>query len=151
MEIAVSYTHLEIYSHYWKNEGDTSFHLDEDIDMPLDDPFFDIDYSADGNEAAEEIAQRKGQLWINQRVKALYDVDKFVYSVWSPPAYMKSNGSDSEGNLKSAYYQKFADYLSAFCDAYSSVGLKPVSYTHLDVYKRQGVEDSSGILYDLNV
>ena len=38
---------------------------------------------------------------------------------------MKSNGSDSEGNLKSAYYQKFADYLSAFCDAYSSVGLKP--------------------------
>ena len=115
----------EIYSHYWKNEGDTSFHLDEDIDMPLDDPFFDIDYSADGNEAAEEIAQRKGQLWINQRVKALYDVDKFVYSVWSPPAYMKSNGSDSEGNLKSAYYQKFADYLSAFCDAYSSVGLKP--------------------------
>lgn len=115
----------EVFSHYWKNEGDTSFYLDEEIDMPLDDPFFDIDYSADGNEAAEEIAQRKGQLWINQRVKALYDVDKFVYSVWSPPAYMKSNGSDSKGSLKRAYYQQFADYLSAFCDAYESVGLKP--------------------------
>ena len=38
---------------------------------------------------------------------------------------MKSNGSDSDGNLKFAYYQKYADYLSAFCDAYSSVGLKP--------------------------
>ena len=80
---------VEIYSHYWKTKEILLFHLDEDIDMPLDDPFFDIDYSADGNEAAEEIAQRKGQLWINQRVKALYDVDKFVYSVLSPPAYMK--------------------------------------------------------------
>ena len=115
----------EVFPTYWEEEGDTSFHLDEDIDMPLDDPFFDIDYNAEGNEEPRHIAQRKGQLWINKRVKAMYDVDKFVYSVWSPPAYMKSNGSDSQGYLKRSYYQAFADYLSAFCDAYASVGLEP--------------------------
>lgn len=115
----------EIFPDYWMEEGDTSFHLDEDIDIGMDDPFFDIDYNADGNEVAKSIAQRKGQLWINKRVSTLYDVDKFIYSTWSPPAYMKSNGSDSQGSLKRAYYQKFADYLSAFCEAYSSIGLKP--------------------------
>lgn len=114
----------EVFPEYWEKEGDTSFRLDEAIDMPLDDPFFDIDYNADGNEAAKAVAQRKGQLWINKHVKDLYDVDKFVYSVWSPPAYMKSNGSDSQGSLKRGYYQQFADYLSAFCDAYRSVGLE---------------------------
>lgn len=114
----------EVYPYYWMKEGDTSFYLDEDIDLPLDDPFFDIDYNAAGNETYKQIALRKGQLWINKRVNALYDVDKFVYSVWSPPIYMKSNGSESKGNLKSAYYQKYADYLSAFCDAYRSVGLE---------------------------
>lgn len=114
----------EVYPYYWMKEGDTSFHLDEDIDLPLDDPFFDIDYNADGNKAEKEIALRKGQLWINKKVNALYDVDKLVYSVWSPPIYMKSNGSESKGNLKSSYYQQYADYLSAFCDAYRSVGLE---------------------------
>lgn len=114
----------EVYPYYWMKEGDTSFFLDEDINMSLDDPFFDIDYNADGNVAYKQIALRKGQLWINKRVNALYDVDKFVYSVWSPPMYMKSNGSESKGSLKSAYYQQYADYLSAFCDAYRSVGLE---------------------------
>lgn len=114
----------EVFPYYWMKEGDTSFHLDEEIDMPLDDPFFDIDYNADGNKAYKQIALRKGQLWINKRVNALYDVDKFVYSVWSPPIYMKSNGDESKGYLKRAYYQQYADYLSAFCDAYRSVGLE---------------------------
>lgn len=38
---------------------------------------------------------------------------------------MKSNGQETDGgSLKRAYYQQYADYLSAFCDAYRSVGLE---------------------------
>lgn len=45
------------------------------------------------------------------------------FSVWSAPAYMKSNGSTSQGFLKRGSYQAFADYLSNFCDAYTAAGL----------------------------
>lgn len=113
----------EVFPYYWKEEGDTSFYVDEDVDMPLDDPFFDIDYNASGNEESKKEALMKGQLWINKRVTVLYDVDKLIYSVWCPPVYMKSNGSESGGYLKRSYYQQYADYLSAFCTAYHSVGL----------------------------
>lgn len=36
---------------------------------------------------------------------------------------MKSNGSVSKGTLKHGSYQAFANYLSAFCDAYEAAGL----------------------------
>lgn len=43
-------------------------------------------------------------------------VDKFIATVWSPPAWMKTNGSEyNGGNLKTNYYQKFANYLVAYC------------------------------------
>lgn len=114
----------EVFPYYWKSEGETSFHVDADVDLSLDDPFFSIDYNAEGNEEAKKEALMKGQLWINKRVKALYDVDKLIYSVWCPPIYMKSNKDESGGYLKRSYYQQYADYLSAFCDAYRSVGLE---------------------------
>lgn len=113
----------EVYPHYWENETDKDFNMNEDINMSLDDPFFNIDFSADGNEASEAIAQRKGQLWITKQAKENYHVNKLIFSVWSAPAYMKSNGSVSKGNLSTSYYQAFADYLSDFCDAYKSAGL----------------------------
>lgn len=115
----------EVYPHYWENQNDTTFNMDENIDMPLDDPFFDIDFSAEGNEASEAIAQRKGQLWITKQAKQVYQVDKLIFSVWSAPAYMKDNGSTSNGRLSTSYYQAYADYLSAFCNAYKSAGLNP--------------------------
>lgn len=113
----------EVFPHYWAKEGDTSFYMDEDYNMSLDDPFFDTDFGADGNEAAEAIAQRKGQLWITKKAVEQYQVDKLIFSAWTPPAYMKDNGNVSKGSLKTAYYQAYADYLSAFCNAYKSAGL----------------------------
>lgn len=113
----------EVYPHFWENETDKDFNMDEDINMSLNDPFFDIDFSADGNEASEAIAQRKGQLWITKQAKETYNVNKLVFSVWSAPAYMKDNGSVSKGSLSTSHYQAFADYLSSFCDAYKSAGL----------------------------
>ena len=109
----------EVFPHY----DAKTFNLEDDIDMPLDDPFFDIDYSQEGNRAAKEMAQRKGQLWITKRAKQEYGVDKLMFSTWSAPAYMKSNGKVSKGSLKREYYQAFADYLSDFCDAYTRAGL----------------------------
>lgn len=30
----------EVFPYYWKSEGETSFHVDADVDLSLDDPFF---------------------------------------------------------------------------------------------------------------
>lgn len=37
----------EVFPHYWAKEGDTSFYMDEDYNMSLNDPFFDIDFGAE--------------------------------------------------------------------------------------------------------
>ena len=89
----------EVFPHY-----DETFNMDEDINLSLDDPFFDIDFNRDENRVAEGIAQRNGQLWIMKKAKQEYGVDKLIFSVWSAPAYMKSNGSTSQGFLKRGSY-----------------------------------------------
>ncbi|MDR0988224.1 MAG: glycoside hydrolase [Prevotellaceae bacterium] len=109
----------EVFPHY----DEQTFNMDADINLSLDDPFFDIDYSASGNKEAEATAQRNGQLWLTKKAKQQYGVDKLIFSVWSPPARMKSNGSVSKGSLKSSAYQAYADYLSDFCTAYSNAGM----------------------------
>lgn len=109
----------EVFPHY----DEATFNMDANIDLPLDDPFFDIDFNTDAHRAEEAVAQRNGQLWIMKKAKQEYGVDKLIFSTWSAPAYMKSNGSTSKGSLKRNHYQAFADYLSAFCDAYTKAGL----------------------------
>lgn len=109
----------EVFPHY----NEKTFNMDDDIDMPLDDPFFDLDYSNIEDKEIKEAALRKGQLWITKKAKQEYGVDKLIFSTWSAPAYMKSNGKVSKGSLKHKYYQAYADYLSNFCDAYSKAGL----------------------------
>lgn len=109
----------EVFPHY----DEKTFNMDENIDLPLDDPFFDTDFDADGNEEAEAKAQRNGQLWITREARRKYHVDKLIFSTWTPPARMKSNGSTSKGSLKRGSYRDFANYLSDFCDAYEKAGL----------------------------
>ena len=109
----------EVFPHY----DEKTFNMDDEIDMSLDDSFFDIDYNKKENHEAKEIAQRKGQLWITKKAKQVYGVDKLMFSTWSAPAYMKSNGKTSKGSLKREYYPTFATYLSNFCDAYTRAGL----------------------------
>lgn len=57
--------------------------------------------------------------------KNKYHVDKLFFSAWSAPAYMKTNGKVSQGELKPECYQEYADYLAEFYKAYASVGLEP--------------------------
>lgn len=109
----------EVFPHY----DEATFNMDENIDLPLDDPFFDIDFNTDAHRTEEAVAQRNGQLWIMKKAKQQYGVDRLIFSTWSAPAYMKSNGSTSKGSLSRSHYQAFADYLSAFCDAYTKAGL----------------------------
>lgn len=104
----------EVFPHYWENEADKDFNLNDNIDLALTDSFFT---------AKSDDLLRRGQLWITCNAKKVHHVDKLLFSTWSPPAYMKSNGHVSKGFLKPAYYQAFADYLAKFCQAYSSVGL----------------------------
>ena len=42
---------------------------------------------------------------------------------WSPPAWMKTNGSLFGGELESQWHGSFAIYLQKFIDAYADVGL----------------------------
>lgn len=105
----------EVFPHYWENENDRSFDTGKEIDMALTDTFFNT---------MDNDLLRRGQLWVTRRAKKVYGVENLLFSVWSAPAYMKSNGKVSKGFLKPEYYQPFADYLAAFCLAYEAVGLK---------------------------
>lgn len=75
-------------------------------------------------DSTDDHAKRCAQLWLTRYAREVCKVDKLIFSTWSPPAYMKSNGKVSHGYLKSEYYQAFADYLVAFCKAYEETGLK---------------------------
>ena len=109
----------EVFPHY----DAKTFNLNDNINRPLDDPFFDVDYSSCTDKALEERARREGQLWVTKKAKQEYGVEKLIFSTWTPPAYMKSNGSVSKGYLKRSHYQAYANYLSNFCDAFKKAGL----------------------------
>lgn len=106
----------EVFPHYWENEQDKDFNLDDPIDMPLTDSIF--------TQRSDDLL-RRGQLWVTRVAHDRYQVEKLLFSVWSAPAYMKTNGKVSDGELKPESYQDFADYLAAFYKAYRSAGLTP--------------------------
>ena len=93
----------EIFPHYWENETDKDFNLNDDIHIELSDSDF-INKSDD--------LLRRGQLWLTLKAKNKYHISKLVFSTWSAPAWMKSNGKVSNGRLKTECYTDFANYLS---------------------------------------
>lgn len=105
----------QVFPHYWESETDTTFNTDDDVDMPLGDPYFTT--------ATSDDLDRRGQLWVTKIAKELYNVDKLFFSTWSPPAWMKSNNSSIGGQMNEEYYQRFAEYLAGFCKAYKEKGL----------------------------
>lgn len=72
---------------------------------------------------------RRGQFWLTSNVHQKYSKVQFVFSVWSPPAWMKIGGyatSDypaSHGKLAKNHYQDFADYLASFYETFQSIGI----------------------------
>lgn len=57
------------------------------------------------------------QIWLMQEAKK-YGCDRFYSVPWSPPAWMKDNGSCSKGHLKKDMYRKFAEYLAEYVIGY---------------------------------
>ena len=106
----------EIFPHYWENEDDKDFNLNDDIHIELSDSDF-INKSDD--------LLRRGQLWLTLEAKNKYHISKLVFSTWSAPAWMKSNGEVSNGRLKAECYMDFANYLADFYNAYKSKGIAP--------------------------
>ena len=106
----------EVFPHYWETSSDKDFNLNDPIDLPITDPII--------TEKTDD-RTRRGQLWVTKMAKEKFHVDKLFFSVWSAPAHMKTNGQVSQGELKESSFQDFADYLTAFYKAYSSIGLEP--------------------------
>lgn len=57
------------------------------------------------------------QLWFMQEAQKR-GCSRIISTVWSPPAWMKTNGSVVGGSLKAASYQDFAEYLAAYVKGY---------------------------------
>ena len=57
------------------------------------------------------------QMWFSQEAKKR-GCEKFFATVWSPPAWMKTNGSVLGGSVKASCYQDFAEYLAAYVTGY---------------------------------
>lgn len=72
---------------------------------------------------------RRGQFWLTSHVQQKYPEVRFIFSTWSPPAWMKDGNRATElypasqGKLKSEHYQHYADYLADFCEAYNKAGI----------------------------
>ncbi|UVI28501.1 glycoside hydrolase [Paenibacillus spongiae] len=61
---------------------------------------------------------RPDQVWVMQQAKAR-GVDKIIATSWSPPAWMKTNSSTTNGGfLKSENYGDFANLMSTFIKEY---------------------------------
>ena len=104
----------EVFPHY----DETTFNMDEDINLSLDDPFFDIDFNRDENRVAEGIAQRNGQLWIMKKAKQEYGVDKLIYKI-----------VDANGGITRHQYNSFQEL---------EVTVNPEGYTRKTAYNEFG-------------
>ena len=124
----------QVFPHYWENELDSTFYIDDDVDMPLSDPYFQT--------ATYDDLDRRGQLWVSKVAHDRYNVGKLFFSTWTPPAFMKTNGARQQGSLKPECYQMFADYLAGFCKAYKQAGL--------DVYAMSPVNEPNFATPDWN-
>ncbi|RWS00409.1 glycosyl hydrolase-like protein [Dinothrombium tinctorium] len=66
-------------------------------------------------------------MWIMQRAKEKYGVNRFIASAWSPPYSWKTSKGERTGknmnSLAKEHYQDYADYLANFVDYYNKQGI----------------------------
>lgn len=106
----------EIFPHYQDDKTVLDFEVSANLE---------VDSVKNNPDHSPNELLRRGQLWVTQEAKNKYQVNKLIFSVWSPPKWMKDNNGVSGGKLLNENYQNFADYLAAFYEAYASVGLVP--------------------------
>ncbi|HEY9062829.1 MAG TPA: glycoside hydrolase [Pseudobacteroides sp.] len=78
------------------------------------------------------------QIAMYRTIRDEYGVNKLLYTVWSPPAWMKSNGSTSRGTIKADKYQAYATYLAEHIKNYKSKF--GVEITHIGISNEPNLE-----------
>ncbi|HZG75988.1 MAG TPA: discoidin domain-containing protein, partial [Paenibacillus sp.] len=68
--------------------------------------------------------EQSGMIGTLQQILQINPDVKFFASMWSPPAWMKTNGSlINGGSVKPEYYDELANYYVKFIDAYEAHGI----------------------------
>jgi len=111
----------EVFPIFSPSPGIYDYGFDRNLDVPFTDPVFQ-GLNNDAPQSVKDELLMRGQLWITREAKNTYHVDKLMFSTWSAPAYMKSNGSTVKGNLKTSEYQNYANYLANFVKTYEANG-----------------------------
>lgn len=116
----LSFMRGEVFPHY-ETDGVVDFGMDREFDMAGDNPILT-------NRFWVEVPNRVqlGQMWLTDHLKTRYPHVRLLYSTWSPPASMKTNGSSSGGAILDSKKQDFANYLIDFVRAYEAkFGTRP--------------------------
>ena len=101
----------EAFPHYG-NEGSYDFGLNLQYNRSASDPYLLGCYWD-----RTDIPVRLGQTWLLDELTSnpeKYTVDKFMFSTWSPPAYMKTTNNATSGKIKPESKPDFANYLADF-------------------------------------
>ncbi|NLL04858.1 MAG: cellulosome protein dockerin type I [Clostridiaceae bacterium] len=80
------------------------------------------------------------QIPMIKAIQSKYGIDKIMYTVWSPPAWMKTNGSVVGGALRTDKYQAYATYLAEHIKNYKSKF--GVEITHIGIQNEPDLETS---------
>lgn len=80
------------------------------------------------------------QLAMYKEIRDEYGVNKLLYTVWSPPAWMKTNNSVVGGSLRTDKYQAYATYLAEHIKNYKSKF--GVEITHIGIQNEPNLETS---------
>ncbi len=89
----------------------------------------------------------KDQIWFMKEAKKR-GVSTFLSSVWSPPAWMKTNNSvlgTNNGKLKQEHYQDFANYLAEYVFGYKEHFDLDISYISIANEPNYGPDYSGAI------
>lgn len=78
------------------------------------------------------------QISMIKEIQSAYGINKILYTVWSPPSWMKSNGSTSRGYLKTDKYQAYATYLAEHIKNYKSKF--GIDITHIGISNEPNLE-----------
>ena len=80
------------------------------------------------------------QIPMIRTIQADYGIKKVLYTVWSPPAWMKTNGSVVGGSLRTDKYQDYATYLAENIKNYKSKF--GIEITHIGIQNEPDLETS---------
>lgn len=80
------------------------------------------------------------QIPMMRAIQSKYGIDQIMYSVWSPPAWMKTNGSVVGGSLRPDKYQAYATYLAEHIKNYKSKF--GIEITHIGIQNEPNLETS---------